>query len=882
MSANVTLGVILTLRDQLSAGLAGARAALDRFQEAGRRLQAVGTQMVATGTAGTLAMAGPVLAFAAAEDAATRLKTAMMGVGGGIAPEFERVNALATQLGNRLPGTTADFQSMMRVLVEQGESYESILGGVGESAAYLAVQLKLPFDDAARLASRLATATGVASGEMTAFMDTIQRTANLGVSVSEMEYAFGRAAGKLKEVGAQGLASSQALAPLYANLINLGLSGETVGTGFAAVLGNLQKLQYGIGKPAADAKAALAGVGIELSLFDQAGRFRGVEAMITQLEQLKTLAPALRAELMAGIFGTGQDAQMVASIIDGGLEGYRQTAAKMAAQATLQQKVNEQLGTLKNLWDAASGTFTNTLVAWAATIAPQLKQLAEWFGHLSERLTAFIEAHPRLAQFTAGVVAFGSAALIAGGALLVVSGTAAVLLGGLGALLSPFTLLAAAGAALVALNWDALVAWLPGAAARVRELWASFTAQLPAIRARLGELWGQFAAWTAPARQALAGVWERLRAGAPGALAQAREVFAQLVAGARTAQPALAGLGRGLAGIGQSVVGFGRGFFRGFFDELQRGAASSEGFGRAADSLRGILAALAAPVQALGRWLSGLIGPTTEAGVAAQSFGERVGRAFGAGVIALANFVGDIAALRGRVAAMVSSVVSTVQGWVSQWRARIAEIVALAQEIPAAFARLPDELLRIGAQLIEGLWRGIQAKWEEVKAKVAGIASSIASTVKGALGIESPSRIFAGIGQNVMAGLALGLQQRAGTVLGEVRGLAQGLVAVPLALAPIAAPALPGMPAPWLPDARVDSRLTAPPAAGTPAINPARGGQVGGAPVIHFSPTINITGGAGGAGATKQAVQDAMQLSLRELERLSGELAHTRARRAYA
>jgi hypothetical protein len=107
------------------------------------------------------------------------------------------------------------------------------------------------------------------------------------------------------------------------------------------------------------------------------------------------------------------------------------------------------------------------------------------------------------------------------------------------------------------------------------------------------------------------------------------------------------------------------------------------------------------------------------------------------------------------------------------------------------------------------------------------------------------------------------------TVLGEaLRATATPLLTLPRQLADTLKPRALATPAP--------------PAAGTPALASPRGGAPGAAPVIHFAPTINITGGAGDAGSTKQAVQDAMQLSLRELERLSGELAHTRARRAYA
>jgi hypothetical protein len=53
----------------------------------------------------------------------------MMGPGGKVAPEFEKINRLAVALGDKLPGTTADFQNMMTMLRRQGMSAQVILGG---------------------------------------------------------------------------------------------------------------------------------------------------------------------------------------------------------------------------------------------------------------------------------------------------------------------------------------------------------------------------------------------------------------------------------------------------------------------------------------------------------------------------------------------------------------------------------------------------------------------------------------------------------------------------------------------------------------------------------------------------------------------------------
>jgi TP901 family phage tail tape measure protein len=121
----------------------------------------------------------------------------------GLVGAFSQVNALAVKLGNELPGTSADFLNMMATLKQFGTSDESILGGVGEATAKMAVLLKQTPEQAAEFAAKLKEATGVADRDMLKFMDTIQRVYHQGVSATEMMYAFARSAGALKQVKIQ-------------------------------------------------------------------------------------------------------------------------------------------------------------------------------------------------------------------------------------------------------------------------------------------------------------------------------------------------------------------------------------------------------------------------------------------------------------------------------------------------------------------------------------------------------------------------------------------------------------------------------------------------------------------------------------------------------
>jgi hypothetical protein len=86
-------------------------------------------------------------------------------------------------------------------------------------------------------------------------------------------------------------------------------------------------------------------------------------------------------------------------------------------------------------------------------------------------------------------------------------------------------------------------------------------------------------------------------------------------------------------------------------------------------------------------------------------------------------------------------------------------------------------MLTIGGQIIDGLLAGLRERWTALKEAVSGIASSIADSVRGALGISSPSRVFAEIGGNLMGGLQLGIERAASLPLDAMRGVASALAA---------------------------------------------------------------------------------------------------------
>lgn len=166
-------------------------------------------------------------------------------------------------------------------------------------------------------------------------------------------------------------------------------------------------------------KGATAGTGISLNFTNGKGEFGGLEKMYSELTKLRKLNTESRLAVMKSIYGDDAETLQALNImIDKGIAGYRETQAKMAAQADLQQRVNAQLGTLSNMWDAATGTFTNFMVNMGEAIAPEVKAITEWVGELSERLATWSKNNPELSSTIMKVAAVVSVITIGIGALM--------------------------------------------------------------------------------------------------------------------------------------------------------------------------------------------------------------------------------------------------------------------------------------------------------------------------------------------------------------------------------------------------------------------------------------------------------------------------------
>lgn len=443
--AEFELKALITGVDRLSPALGRMQKNLRRFRKDAEEAGKGGMAMAGGLAAG---LTGSLVAFARQEDAATGLKVAMMDASGAVGSDFEKINKLAIGLGNKLPGTTADFQNMMQMLVRQGIPAQNILSGVGEASAYLAVQLKKTPEAAAEFAAKMQDATGTASKDMMGLFDTIQKAFYLGVDDTNMLSFFTNVSSVTKMVSKDGLTAARALAPIAVMMDQMGTQGETAGNAIRKIF------QAGFDTKKMKAANKLLGrKGINLDFTDGKGEFGGIDNLFRQLNKLQSLTTKQKTTIIKQIFGDDGDTLAVLNaLIDKGKSGYDEIQGKMGRQANLNKRVDAQLNTLTNLWDSMTGTAVNGLAAIGGAFSGDAKKLVAWLGDISERFTEFAEKNPKVIRG-----AFGIAAGFVGVKLALLGVNFALGIVGRGLKLSPmgvFLRLAALGIGLLISNWD--------------------------------------------------------------------------------------------------------------------------------------------------------------------------------------------------------------------------------------------------------------------------------------------------------------------------------------------------------------------------------------------------------------------------------------------
>ncbi|WP_143082640.1 phage tail protein [Nonomuraea wenchangensis] len=151
----------------------------------------------------------------------------------------------------------------------------------------------------------------------------------------------------------------------------------------------------------------------------------------------------------------------------------------------------------------------------------------------------------------------------------------------------------------------------------------------------------------------------------------------------------------------------------------------------------------------------------------------------------ITSWVSSMSSILGVIQPIVPPLVQIATSLLPFWIKIITALVKLIngdfkgafQSIMSAIKGFGDTIMNAGKALMDGLWNGIVAAGNQIKSKIVGFLRSILpQPVLDFLGIHSPSKLFAKMGREVPAGLALGITQAGGLVRTAVQRMA-GIVA---------------------------------------------------------------------------------------------------------
>jgi TP901 family phage tail tape measure protein len=291
-------------------------------------------------------------------------------------------------------------------------------------------------------------------------------------------------------------------------------------------------------------------------------------------------------------------------------------------------------------------------------------------------------------------------------------------------------------------------------------------------------------------------------------------IFGVVTGDGQMIKEAVAGIGQGIvdvfAGLWGAIVGFLTGFvdgvtqfFQGLFQTLVGGSIVP-------DMINAIVAWFAGLPGKVLAWVSQLVTQVVAAFVAwATNIGTKVAAlitavvTFFAGLPAkVLTWVANLAAgTQTKFGSWVASLLTTVAGFITKavaffaglpgkaagalsglLGAIMAKFNAVSSSVSSWVSGLASSVLSwagsIGRNIANGIKNGVSNTWSALVAKVKGLVNLLPAAVKKLLGISSPSKVFAGFGLNIGAGLVQGVEAMRKPVQRAADALAPSMNAV--------------------------------------------------------------------------------------------------------
>jgi hypothetical protein len=98
----------------------------------------------------------------------------------------------------------------------------------------------------------------------------------------------------------------------------------------------------------------------------------------------------------------------------------------------------------------------------------------------------------------------------------------------------------------------------------------------------------------------------------------------------------------------------------------------------------------------------------------------------------------------------------------------------------SVFSNFVNDFYNFGRNIIQGMIGGINSMITQAVNAVKNVGSAVANALKGFLGINSPSKVFAGFGSGIIEGLVLGIDKASYLAVNSISDLASSLNSVPM------------------------------------------------------------------------------------------------------
>lgn len=135
--------------------------------------------------------------------------------------------------------------------------------------------------------------------------------------------------------------------------------------------------------------------------------------------------------------------------------------------------------------------------------------------------------------------------------------------------------------------------------------------------------------------------------------------------------------------------------------------------------------------------------------------------AINAGSNFLSGIRGQISKVPGVVGGFLSSVISNAANFVSNMASKALEAgQSFFNNIVNTMSSIPGQMVSIGSNIVSGIWSGISGAADWLIGKISSFASGLVDSAMSALGIKSPSRVFANkVGRWIPAGIGAGVEE---------------------------------------------------------------------------------------------------------------------------